>query len=194
MHTSELIGGVPFLWRLFDLNPLVVGIIVFVVDFGAMWFVEGIGPWNRKLYISFLYNDTVFLPLYFIVATAVLRNFHGSAWYTSRWWHITVLVAGFLIGIGMEAVLVKIGQHTMAQEVSPSLLYHTFIFGIVFYWGVGSIIPVVMTRKPLWASMLVVVAFIGFTGSLWAEAVSPKPKDAHIEWSWRTLRGKRRAY
>lgn len=193
MLPSNKMGGLPWL-TIFDCEPFVAALIVFAVDFGIicglMW-LEGTPPWERTHYKTFLWNDTIFIPLYVGVAVVVMQSsptLHG--FFTERWWHIGVLCFGFVFSFSLEWDALKNGQYTWKQELSPSKLWHTFVFGIMFYWLVSSIIPVLVavvrvTHGPMLFA-LIVVAICGFLYNTIRDAMLPWPKDARMEGSWRT--------
>ena len=80
--------------------------------------------------------------------------------------------------------------------MSPSKLWHTFIFGVVFYWLMSSLIPVVIEgylHRP-GALGLVIIAAAGFFYNSYRDATLPFPKDAHLEGSWSKWDWHRRVY
>ncbi len=206
MLVSHKIGGLPFLSDIFDYGPIGAAVIMFIADFGVIYLLmiaegfskEGVMPWHRSHYKTFLWNDTVFIPLYMFMAAVLLRGEPAhSALYTEGWWHVSLLILGFAISLFLEFGAVKFGQYTMRQELSPSKLWHTFIFGIVFYWLASTIIPVLMAaskQKDLTSGILVAAAIIGFVYNTYRDSYLPFPKDAHLEGSWLKWDWHRRSY
>ncbi len=195
MLVSEKFGGLAGLDWIFDHGPWFAVIMTIIADFGiicALMHAEGVPPWERRHYKTFLWNDTVFIPLYMGVAVVVLSDHSGfSGWYTSTWWHVLLLALGFVISFALEVGALKSGQYTMSQELSPSKLWHSFIFGIVFYWLASSIIPVVLavgTLQPASHAILMfallTVSIVGFGFNMFRDAMLPFPCDAHLEGSW----------
>lgn len=190
---SKKIGGLAVLSWIWDTSPFAAALIVIAVDFGAicgLMCLEGRPPWARHLYMAFAVNDTIFLPLFVAMAVIILKDgptLHG--FYTSRVWHYSVLYAGAVLSLLTEIHAVIQGRFNAGQEISPSKIWHTFIYCIIFYWTVGTVVPVIVVRKPRWAIILSAVAGIGFFSMLYLDAVSPCPWDAHLEghylpWGW----------
>lgn len=154
--------------------------------------LEGRPPWARQLAFSFTFNDSIFLPLFAAMAVVIVRQgpvLHG--FYTSRTWHYVVLSAGIVLSIATEIQAVIRGQYSVGQEMSPSKLWHTFIYCIMFYWFVSIVFPVIAVHRPRWALVLGALAAAGFVYMLYLDAVSPWPWDNHLEghyfpWSWHT--------
>ncbi len=184
-----------FLSLIWSLNPLLAALVVVAVDFGMICLLmclEGRPPWQRTHYKTFLYNDTLFIPLYIAMAVVVQQYSESPGeFYTSNSWQVGLLIMGFALSFIIEYFGVKRGQFTLSQELSPSKLWHTFIFGIIFYWSFSSLIPVVIIHRPLWAISFVLLSFLGFIYMCYLDLVLPWPKDAHLEgnyipWRWRT--------
>ena len=193
MSNSELIGALPLLGRLWNLKPYEAAILVFFLDFGMIcfWMVaEGRGPFKRHLYATFSIGDSIFIPLYIFAATQVMWDSSPSAtWYTTPAWHWFVLFAGVASSILLEVLAVHGGQYTLSQELSPSKLWHTIIFAVVFYWLMTSI-PFVFGPNPSLARYLVIFALAGWVGTMGADwSRSLQLHDAHLEgtyipWEW----------
>lgn len=190
---SKKIGGLAGLSRIWDTSPIAAAVIVIAVDFGAicvLMCMEGRPPWARHLYWAFAVNDTIFLPLFAAMAVIVLR--HGpplDGFYTSKAWHYAVLCAGVVLSVSTEIHAMIQGRYNAGQEISPSKIWHTFIYCIIFYWMVSAVLPVIVVHKPRWAIVLSGVASIGFLFMLYLDAVLPWPWDAHMEghyvpWEW----------
>lgn len=196
---SEKFGGLPVLSEVWNYGPWAAAFIMVVVDFGilcTLQVLEGIPPWQRGQYFTFRFNDTIFIPLFMAMATVIVEKaplMHG--FYTERWWHLLALGLAFGISILMEVGAVKNGQYTMSQELSPSKLWHTFIFGIVGYWLISILMPVIVHAgySPL-AAVVAMVAAVGFIWMMYLDATTPFPPDAHLEGSWGKWDWHRRIY
>lgn len=180
---------------IWSLHPLVAALVVVALDFGMVGLLmclEGRPLWQRTLPKTFLYNDTLFIPLYIAMAVIVQQNSESlHRFYVSTFWQAGLLVAGFVLSFFIEYVLVKGGQYTMSQELSPSKLWHTFIFGIIFYWSLSALIPIVVIHRQLWAIGFIVLSLLGFVYMCYLDLTLPWPKDAHLEggyipWRWRS--------
>lgn len=178
---------------IWSLSPIAVAFVVVAVDFGMVCLLmclEGRPPWRRTFYKTFLYNDTLFIPLYVAMAVVVQQHYNSlPAFYASMSWQAGLLIIGFSLSFVIEYFAVKRGQFTMSQELSPSKLWHTFIFGIIFYWSFSSLVPVIVVHDPLWAMALVALSFVGFVYMCYLDLTLPWPKDAHLEgsyipWRW----------
>ncbi len=193
-RVSQRIGGLPYVAAVWDRGPLVAATAMLVVDFGltcALMYIEGIPPWEREHYQTFLWNDTLIIPLYMAVVVLVLRGTPATtAFYTERWWHWLLLGSAFALSLLIEAYAVQIGQYTMSQELSPSKLWHTFIFGIVGYWLMSTLLPVMLTPKPRWAAACLLIAVIWASYNVYRDAtIRPFPSGTHLEgsyipWRW----------
>ncbi|HEY4501754.1 MAG TPA: hypothetical protein VJJ20_01645 [Candidatus Paceibacterota bacterium] len=202
MLISEKIGGLPLLSWVFDHGPIWAGVIVLIADFGiicALMYAEGIPPTQRTHYKTFLWNDTIFIPLYMAMTVVILQDAPKYVgFYTSWSWHALLLAFGFATSVYLEhtAITGEERQYTISQELSPSKLWHTFIFGIVFYWILSVFIPLLMEaflRPQMW-HLLVLVAAVGFFFNSYRDATLPFPEDAHLEGSWSKWDWHRRKY
>jgi hypothetical protein len=197
MLVSEKIGGLPIVSSIiFDHGWLAAYLAMFAADFGvivALMLCEGTPPWERSHYKTFLWNDTIWIPLYLATATyfvSAAGQYEG--FFTQTWWHALLFVLGFAVSIFIEVGAVKNEQYTISQELSPSKLWHTFIFGVVFYWMLSILIPFLAA---LYASgsvigwLLFAATVAGFFFNAYRDAVLPFPKNAHLEgtyvpWNW----------
>lgn len=199
---STKIGGLPWLSWVYDSGPWWAAIVMITADFVTIYYLmwlESLGggpaPWERSHYKTFLWNDTIFIPLFMAMAVVILQDAPKlDGWYTQPSWHVLLLVAGFTISIFLEVGALKNGQYTMEQELSPSKLWHTFIFGIVFYWLASVLIPILVVHQPAWALILASIGFAGFVYNSHLDATLPFPKDAHLEGSWSKWVWYRREY
>lgn len=197
MSVSEKIGGLPILSEVWNHGPIFAAVVMIVVDFGAicalMW-LEGLPPWKRQHYKTFLWNDTVFIPLWMAMVVVILeRSPPMAGWHTEAWWHWTALLGAFAVSTYLEIDALRNGQYTWSQELSPSKLWHTFIFGIVGYWLASTLVPILVARSspdPVWAGLGVAVGICGFAYNMYRDAtIKPPPWNAHLEgtyfpWRW----------
>jgi len=193
VRTSHNLGGIPGLSWLWDGSPIRAALTVLIADFGimsALMLLEGLPPWHRTQYVTVLWNDTLFYPLYAAMVVVVLHTAAPlEGFFVSRRWNVGVLVAGFTISLAQEVIGVAIGQYSMGQEWSPAKLWHTFIAGIVFYWLFTPLVPVFTVRRPKWTMVVVVACIIGALIAIVVELCSPVPRNAHLEgtyipWEW----------
>jgi hypothetical protein len=192
---SKRLGGLPLISRVWDFGPVVAALTMLASDFGAICLLmclEGIPPWQREMYRSFIWNDTIFIPAYMAMVPVILGNsMRLSGFYTKTGWHILLFFAALLVSIALELNAVLGSQYTVSQELSPSKLWHSAIFVIVGYWLASSVVPVIVVRKPLWALGVVGLAVCGFLYNVYLDVtLSRYPTTTHLEgtyipWSWR---------
>jgi len=163
-------------------HPLVTGFLVLLITFGgvitARILLEGhfyLSPWP-----AFYLGDTLCLPMYTVCTTIVIRNLKPSnAFYTKGWWHYGVLILGYFLIIGLEVRAVIINLHSLGASFLPSQFYHTLIFGLVNYVVVSSLPAVIASRKPLWATIIALLALIAYL-SLVGFGISTE--SSHLMW------------
>lgn len=149
LSVSAKIGGLPVFSWVFDYGPVAALLIVFFTTFGAVWILqelEGIPRSDkRRKYKAFLYGEALCIPAYvFIVVAALQLSPALDGFYTKWGWHFFLLIIGWTASVLLEVGAVRGGQYTRQQEFAPHKLWHTFMFGIVFYWILSTIIPIVI--------------------------------------------------
>jgi predicted CDP-diglyceride synthetase/phosphatidate cytidylyltransferase len=105
------------------------------------------------------------------------------------------LTTGFILSIFIEYKMVKNGRYNISQQLSPSKLWRTFIFAIVFYWISSSLIALILTPHYSWTYVLLCISIIGFLYNVfldWSREPSP---DNHLEgtyipWEWHVRKQK----
>jgi hypothetical protein len=169
------------LWN-WEWHPLVMGFLVFLTTFGgvitARILLEGhfyLGPWP-----AFYLGDTFCLPTYTVCATIVIRNLiPSSAFYTKAWWHYGVLISGYIVSIGLEVRAVIIHLHTLSASFLPSQLYHTLMFGLVYYVIVSSLPAVFASHTPLLATIIALCAILAY---LILTGLGVSSESLHLMW------------
>ena len=188
MSNSDRISGLRPLSWIWNLNPLIAGIIVCTVSFtvvGLLMMLEGRSLEQRELYRAFIGNDILFIPLYVAMTEVILRRAQPILGFcATNGYHLGVLILGFLASLLLEYGAVHSGQYTMSQELSPSKLYHTLLFGVVFYWMVAPLPAIIRTRRPKWAMRLLCLAVLGFLFMNYLDLTRPWPKNAHLNGTW----------
>lgn len=160
---SERIGSLSHL-SIWDWAPWQVALFLFAIDFGVIFFIlmgiiERPVGWDRGYFPSFIFNDIIIIPVFGAMATICMRHLDGNPhWYTQRWFHLTALGIGFVLSFSLEVMAVKGGMFTLSQELSPSKLYHTIIFGFMAYWLITGVVAVFSSRQPRWALIVAIVA------------------------------------
>ncbi len=154
---SEQFGSFFPIWQW---PPVLVALFVFGIDFGAIMairiFVE------RRFYLtrwwSFRIGDTIGLPVYAGFAAIVVSNGHFSGFYAQLWWHILVMAVGYVLALGLQANNLRTGFFTWQEACNPSEMYHTVIFGVMFYLVSTVVFALSADHNPVWATTL---AFVG---------------------------------
>ncbi len=189
---SLKIGGL-WLSFIYDLPPICTSIVVLLADFGItclFMIIEGIFPWDRNLYSSFLYNDTLVIPAYCYIAASALRTLDvRRGFYTSHLWHIAILVLTVTTSIALEVNAVRIGQYSISQELSPSKLWHTIIFGVVGYWLLSPIFPILFSRPSTRTTFAILALVVCFFVPVYLDTSMPLNRKVHLEgsyypWRW----------
>lgn len=175
-------------------GPLAAAGIMILGDFVTIiflqWAVEG--RFHVPQYWTFRFNDTLSIPLIIAGTAWLLRHWRPRhAPYTNHWYHAALLLGGFALSIFLESGAVKSGVYTMSQELSPSKLWHTFIFGVVAYWMVAAIVPALLSHRPTIAIVIFAVGWVGFGSMVALDTLKPMvPSTAHehLVFDWGTGR------
>lgn len=141
-------------------SPILVALFVLGIDFGAIMairiFVE------KKFYLtrwwSFKIGDTIGLPVCAGFAAAVVSEGNFTGFYTQLWWHLLVLMTGYTVIITLELNSVRVGFATWEEVTNPSQMYHTFIFGIMFYLFSTVMFALIADHQPV---VQTIMAFCG---------------------------------
>ena len=140
--------------------PVLVAIFIFGIDFGGVMLFRIV--LERKFYLerwwSFRIGDSIGLPVYAGFAAVVVSEGHFAGFYTQLWWHVLAFVAGYVIALGLQLYNLKTGFFTWRDMITPSELYHTGVFGLMFYLLVTVMVQLVTNHEPTWATVL---AFVG---------------------------------
>ena len=193
--TSEHFGALSPMGELWNASPRAVFLFVFFIDFGVisalMAFEElrGQPRLARGRFLTFIINDTLVIPPFLAVAAYTMqRAGYVEGWYTQPWWHYLALAIGFGLSFGLEAAAIKTGQFTWRQELSPSKLWHTIVFGLMGYWMITGLVASLSnpasaaTDAAIWGLTICWIAVVA------KDADRGLPQNAHCEWSWRDLR------
>lgn len=78
-----------------------------------------------------------------------------------------------------ESLHIKRGVYTIKQEFAPSQLYHSFIFGVMFYLVVSILPVIIISRVPIWATIAALVSLAGYalTAAVDASPLVPKTPE-----------------
>ncbi len=142
---------------IWDWHPAWVYLFVLGIDWGAIMairiFIE------RKAYLTrwwtFRVGDVIGLPLYAAAAAVVVEDFnHSDAFYQQTWWHALWLTVGWTISLAIQARGLLTGFFDWKTVFNPSEMYHTVIFGVMFYLMVNIAAPALVDREPIGAFLL----------------------------------------
>ncbi len=151
-------------WR-----PVSVGLLVFALDFGAIMFIRIVI--ENQLYLSrwwsFRVGDSVFLPLYAAFAAVIInRQADRLSGLAARpWYHVFLLVFGVVLSILIEVDAIHAGRDPRITWL-PSQLWHTAIFGLVFYLVFWSFTAILQVRAPKWAFITALVFLLGYFATI----------------------------
>ena len=194
-------GALPFLGQLWALPWWGVFLFVVFIDYGVIRLLmayeeRNFPPHNkREMFFSFKANDTIVIPVFLAgCAQTMHHNSNPEGWYTSMEWHVIALILCFAMSIALEIGAVTGLMFTVRQELSPSKLYHTFIFGIMGYWMLTGLVAVVANERhfinlALSFGLVFIWAWVVFWADpkLLKEQGRMTPINAHPEWDWRTM-------
>ncbi len=171
-------------------GPFVAAGIMVLIDYLATIAISGWveGVWRIPNYWPFKYNDPIFIPLMILGVALVLRHWTPShAWYTQPWWHLAVFALGYALVAGLNCLSISSGDTLWAQFWSPRIVWHTLIFGVVFYWLGVMVPPLFATLGPRGAVALVAIGFVGFAAMVVLDFTKPllPYSDARI-FNWKT--------
>lgn len=151
-----------FIW---SWNPFAVAAALFLVDFGAILVVRRI--WEGRFYLgrwwTYRIGDSVFLPAYGCFTAVVVQHATAPPPIYGEWrWHVGVLLVGYAIMLRGEYLHVRNGIYTLRQQLRGSQLYHSVIFGPMFYL-IMSMAPFVLECWEVWwANVGALIALLAF--------------------------------
>ena len=155
-------------------HPALVGLFVFCIDFGAIVVIRILI--ERRAYLSrwwsFKIGDTIGLPVFAGFAAVVISDEEFSGFYTQTWWHAAVFVVGYLVSLFFQFKNLTTGFFVWEDVIRPSELYHTAIFGVMFYLIGTAVFAVGADHRPIWPT---VIAFVGLGVHFVAWAVDNTP-------------------
>lgn len=200
MHNSipSAYGALPFLGDVWAMPWFMLFIFMLGIDYGVinalMDSESALRPpmVARVKYQTFTINDTIVIPPFLALCGAIMHDHpNPSGWYTDRWWHWVALVVPTLGSIVMEILAVRGGVFTWRQELSPSKLYHTIIFGVMGYWMLTGLVAGLANSHLGYSALAlwVLVACWGYVAFIkeprWLAAQKRKsPINAHPELIW----------
>lgn len=180
MTPADKIGGIP-LW---NAHPWQVGLFVFFFDFFTICAIANVYGQLTKSWLwrfkSFLFGDSICLPLAAGFATAVFRQMPDpghSAFYRQPWWSGAALMAAGLYAYFFEGPAIR------ERAGDEGNLYHHGIVALVFYLLVEAL-PALISGHRLWWAFILAIGFaithiaLGLTDQ-WREA--NRPKDSLVD-------------
>lgn len=143
-------------------HPLLVGLFVLGIDWGVIMAIRRVteGKWYWGRWWSFRVGDTIGLPLYAAAAAWVVEDYHSEAFHQQIWWHALWLSIGIGLSLFFQARGLLTGFFNRATIFNPSEMYHTVIFGLMFYLML-TIAPSALTNHNPSEAFLLAVVGIG---------------------------------
>lgn len=149
---EEGFSGLIPIW---DWHPAIVYLFLLGIDFGAILAIRGFieQNWYLTRWWSYRIGDTLGLPLYGAFAAVVVSDVsHPDAFYTQTWWQCLVLGVGVAISVLLQVHNCLTGFYSKEVIFNPSEMYHTVIYGVMFYLVASSVFPLAHTHAPIWAT------------------------------------------
>ncbi len=185
-------GALPFLGELWAVAPMFVFFITLGVDYGVInALMDGedaikLSKVRRVKYLTFRINDTIVIPPFLALCAWVMQsNPNPEGWYTDRWWHLTALFGSLAL-----SVMAELTGHafTWRQQIGPSKLYHTVIFGVMGYWMFTGLVAASANAwhssiiVPIWGLALAWAWVVFIKEPRWLQSQGRKtPVNAHPE-------------
>lgn len=149
---------------LFYYPPLLVALFLFAIDFGAIMLIRMF--FEKPVYLgkssSYIIGDSVLLPAYGYFAALVIQHSSLPALYKEPFYHISILALGFFVTVLLRYISLKNKVITSQQIGRPSEVYHSFIFAVMFYFVMSSLLMLIAIHPPLTPADLSMVAIILF--------------------------------
>ena len=194
----------PVLGKIWDQDPLFAAILILILDFWIVWslmFLESIGPnsiapppWHRTHYKSFLFGDSIAVPIFLFAAMSFMAKhpFGGHYWFMAKWFQAIILIVGIAAVIYMNVIAARTNDATISQLLSPSLLFHTLVFGPMVYWiavsALGALASIWENQSlgvaTVFQTAILLIPVVIHLGLMYWDAILPRPWTAHVEGSW----------
>jgi hypothetical protein len=171
--------------RFWKLHPVLVGLFIMVVDFGALILLRGLErgdfdwPSDNK---TVLIGDGLLLPLYAALTSHLMRQdpkIKGRL-YKDRRWHLGVFLTGLALALIVEVMTVLDGHWGLFREPTVSKTYHRFIFVALFYLLVSAWPLIVWRRQQVLAAGVAVVSLGAFVTIAWWEIQPMAHESAQV--------------
>lgn len=137
-------------------NPWFVYFFGLGIDYCMVRLIRRVfeGSWYTTRWWSFKVGDIIGLPVYMAFTAVVIHNtHHPDAWYTQWWWHVSVLIFGYVFWTLLQFNSWRTGFYSKEVIFNPSELYHSLVYGVMFYLVVSSLAPLGNDHHPMMATV-----------------------------------------
>ncbi len=174
-------------------NPFLVYAFGLAIDYGAVMLIRGFteGKWYWTRFWSFKVGDVLGLPVYMAFASIVLKHsYHQDGFYTQWWCQIALLVTGYAVWTLIQFNSYRSGFYSKEVIFNPSELYHTVIYGVMFYLVSSSLTPLIFDHEPFSATVLALaglfvwIGCVGIDMSPWQDQSPERGRPAIWEMKW----------
>ncbi len=152
------------LFYIWGWSPVLAGLFIFGVDFLVVILLRIL--LEKKFYWgkwwSFKFGDSLILPLYFIAGALLMQTitFPTHTIYDHVWWHVLTASFGYISIFIIEMNLVRKKFYTVEHQFVASHIYHSAIFGLLFYLVV-SVLPIILTHLGSLYSQIALASLAG---------------------------------
>ncbi|MDP2721052.1 MAG: hypothetical protein Q8O75_03880 [bacterium] len=105
-------------------------------------------------------------------AAAVISDHEFSGFYTQWWYHLGILLFGYAFWVWVQKQNLQSEFETWEDMKVPSEVWHTFIFGIMFYLLASAFVPLVIAAE--W-DMTTIMALAGLVVYITCFAIDQTP-------------------
>ena len=150
-------------------HPLLVALFTLSIDFGIIIVIRIFRNDTPLLsrWWAFKIGDSILLPIYAACAAVIIQEntLSIAPLYYHLWWHVAVLISGYLALIVFETIHILNRLHPLRLRFWLTN-YHAFIFGIMFYLVVSVFPIVIFSRTPSWAFVGAILSLLGYAATV----------------------------
>jgi hypothetical protein len=142
---------------IWNIAPWMMYFFLLGLDYGAIRAIRDLveGEQYTTRFSSFRLGDVLGLPMYGAFAAVVVsKASHPNAFYNESWLQWLLLGVGIAVSLLMQLRSWLTGFYLKEGIFNPSELYHTAVYGVMFYFVASSVAPMWHNHEPLWAAVL----------------------------------------